>query len=1180
MLPPCRIELFGGLRLLQGGRTVTHFRTQKTGSLLGYLAHYGDQAHPREVLIELFWPHCEPTAGRASLSVALSSLRRQLEPPGVPPGAILRADRGSVGLNPEAVATDTAEFEAAARAGLRHQAAADRARILSAAVALCRGEFLLGYYEDWILAEQRRLADLCAQILHDLVLCCEQARDYSGGLRHAWQGVRLDPLREEAHQDLMRLYARAGHPELALRQFHELERALAEELEVPPSEETRRLAGRVEQGWPGAPAALPAAVEPPAPARADRARKPPVGTVTLLLMARPGDREVVPAPGAHLPRPTTPTAGGAPLSAMAGEPPAAQRSAGAADPVGPAATRADWESRKYGGYPMPHGAATFAAYFPNAGDAVACAAHLHRTRVGAEAAAAAGNTVAAGAGGVRIALDTGWAEVRGDHYEGAVLRRTEHLLRAAAPGQVLCSERTAALAQPDLEPGVGLADLGIYLAGDKGAPERLFQVTYAGMPIDLVAAPQCPPALSGSLPAPPLRFLGRKKEVRDIRRLVASGEVRLVTLTGPAGIGKTRLAIEAARGLQDTYRGAIWLVPLAALADARAIPDQILDCLHLERYPRLDPMLRVMQALLGRPGVLLLDNLEHLLPQAAPVIQQILEQVPDVTCLATSRRRIGIAGEREVPIAPLPVPGAEDPPDLLSRCDSVRLFEDRVRAVQPEFHVTASNARAVSAICARLEGIPLALELAAARAGVLTPEETLARLSSPLDVGADAGEDGPSAVGSLKAALDWSYRLLAPALQAFFPRLSVFRGGFTLEAVERVTDEPLALDYLAQLRGWSLLTTDAAGGQTRFRLLETLREYGERLLPPPERASLAWRHAAYFGGLASVAAPCLLGPEQGRWIGRLASEHDNLRAALAWSLSADEGMETALGLAGALWPFWYTQGHLAEGLGWLEQALSRGSDGAPALRAPVLLGAAALAVATGDLERSRTWGEDGLALCREIGDSAGQALALNVLGLTALSQGEVGSAERLHREALAVAQDGPDAWNMALALSGLADLAIAVGRFDDAAELARGAATHARAVGEKWLTAYSVGTRGLAAALLGAGGEAIPLLQESMLLFREIGDALGMANCVEALARVALLGGDAPAAVRLLGACAAFRHTYGTPLTPLEEQELDGHLALARDLLGDAAFEAAWEAGSRLSFEEAAAAALGNAGAG
>jgi predicted ATPase len=437
--------------------------------------------------------------------------------------------------------------------------------------------------------------------------------------------------------------------------------------------------------------------------------------------------------------------------------------------------------------------------------------------------------------------------------------------------------------------------LGIYRLQGGRALERLFQVEYPEMKQRRFGPLRVEAGYAHQLPVQFTRFFGREDELTRLEEILLEEKPHLLTLTGPGGSGKTRLALEAARQLIEPFGGAVWFVPLQDLTDPGLLPGAIAASLRLPRLPQVEPLEQVVEVLSRQPSLLVLDNFEHLLgsglmvndsmvygstinhqPSAISLVRTLLERVPSLTLLITSRQVLNLTGEREFYVSPLPTPGGEDTPEWLLRCPSVQLFVDRAQKVRPDFQVTPANAPAVSELCYRLEGIPLALELAAARVQVLTPVQMLAQLEHRFDFLVSRKRDEARRHQTLRAAMDWSYQLLSPELQRFFARLSVFRGGWTLEAAAAVASDewqvtsdesPItshqspvisnALDTLAQLQECSLVQAEEAGAEMRFRMLETLREYAGEQLASEEQAALRERHADYFLHWVEEAEPKL-----------------------------------------------------------------------------------------------------------------------------------------------------------------------------------------------------------------------------------------------------------------------------------------------------------------------------------
>lgn len=1037
-----RIELFGRLSFQQGDRLVSHLRMQKAGILLAYLACYRQRPHAREELIEMLWPGCVPETGRNRLSVTLSALRRQLEPRDLPSGSVLLTDRFSAQLNP-AVTTDVVEFEAAILSAFSNDEMGGdwEARLpsLHRAIELYRGPLLPGCYEDWAVTEQRRFAEMFTRALRQVALLMEKAGNQEEAIRYARRAVAADPLQEEAHAHLIRLYAASGHPVEARRQYRELERLLREELDESPSPQTRDL---LEEALRQPPSALP-----------DRQQE------------------------------------------------------------------------------------------------------------------------------------------------------------------------------------------------EKGKSRTL----------------------SVYLPLSFTRFFGREEETARLVGLLsqpAPAPIRLVTVTGAGGCGKTRLAIEAAQQAAAGFPGGVWFVPLADLSEAQRIAGAIVSALDLPASPNSEPLEQVVVYLNGRRGpfLLALDNYEHLAAEGAHIVRTLLERVPLLTCLITSRQPLNLEGERDFTLLPLPVPPPQDADagiEALQTFASVQLFVDRAQSVLSTFRLTEHNASAVAMLCTCAEGIPLAIELVAGWARTLTPAQMLTRWEHRFHFLVSRRKDIPPRHLSLRAAVEWSYRLLSPELQQFFTRLSVFRGGWTIEAAEIVCEEPLALEYLEQLRECSLVLAEERAAGMRFRMLETLREYGAAQLSPEERVVVMGQHRDFFLRLAEEAKPELTGGEQGRWLDVLETEHDNLRQAMTFCLEDAEEVEKGLRLGAALQRFWYTRGHLSEGRERLTALLSHplaqeptrarvdALNGAGVLAhiqgdytaAPLLykeslaigqglgyrpgialsligLGNAArhqgdyaaarshfeesltilqelgdrhgisVAVANlgglaqyhGDYATARSLFEESLAILREMGNKRGIAMSLMQLGNVAQEQGDYMAASLLHRESLAIRRELGDRHGIALSLGDLGGVAQKQGDYATARSLFEESLVILRELGDKWGIASLLNSLGSAAQEQGDYAAARVRYQESLTLFQEVGDKQGIVYLLEAFAALASVQEKAEHAARLWGVAETLRTVVGSPLPPSVRSRYDHKVSSVRAVLGEEAFRQAWDEGHIMTMEQAIALALRGSG--
>ena len=994
----CRIEMFGGLRVRQDEREITRFSTERTAAVLACLAYHLGQPQSREALAEYGWPDRDPHRARTSLNTALSSLRRQLEPPGVPSGTVVQGDRLTVRLNPPAVTTDVQEFGEALLRARRADSSAARAECLADAVRVYAGELLPGLYDDWVRDEQTLLANCYFEAAAQLAGLLAQSGDVRRALEVAREAVSRDRLREDAHAELMRLLAASGNPAAALRQYRELQTILRAQLEDEPSPELEELAREIRARAPREAGLL----RTPEPGWGLAGAPAPGGLAT----PRRSQREAPPSEAAGRPNGGRGLTSGTVTLLLTD----VEEAGALFERMGEAFRKVlqtycdllSGECRRHGGEEVAPAGESFTVLFAGATQAAACAIACQK------ALAAQHWPPETGAPRVRIALFTGDIPPSVGAARDVVLRQAAQVRDAAHGGQILCSEATAALLKRDPPPGVQLEDLGSYRLRDMAAPERLFQVSHPDRVILRFPPPRAQKAYAGELPLELSRFFGRERELEELVPLLTSPGQRLVTLTGPGGSGKTRLAKEVARRVTAEFGGAVWFVPLADLRDAKLVPGAIADAVWLQRTPEVEPLDQLALALGELHPLLVLDNLEQFGADAGPLVLSVLDRVRSATCLATSRRTLDLPGERLYLVAPLPTPPVEGAPQELSTCPSVRLLVDRAQEAKPDFQLTAGNAGAIATLVRRLEGIPLAIELAAARSQAFSPGQMLAHLDRRFGFLVSRRQVRESRHRTLRAAIEWSCDLLEPEPRGFFYGLAVFRGGWTLEAAEAVCRQPKALEYLEQLREASLIQAEQTDLGPRFGMLDTLREFGLAQLGEAELAALRQGHGAYFLQLAERAEREFLGPAETEWMDRLEADHDNLRSALDHAAQAKDGAERELRLSGALWQFWSARGHQLEGEGRIASALRR-RDAAPvAIRAKALHGGGFLAWLCGDRPKATSLLEEALQLFRASGDVVGTAETLASLGRVLFFCDGERSAARL-TEAVAIArQSGCD----------------------------------------------------------------------------------------------------------------------------------------------------------------------------
>jgi predicted ATPase/DNA-binding SARP family transcriptional activator len=1046
-----RIELLGGLRAIHFDRVITRFRSRKTGTLLAYLAFYPQRAHSRDQLMEIVWPEDGLDSARDKLRVALCSLRRQLEPPGVAPGTVLATTRLVVQLSPAAIITDVAKFEAALRAADSSCGAERRERLIRA-IELYRGPLLPNCFEAWVTPERQRLSGLFFQALAELVQVMEQEGELRQALDYAGRAVAADPLREEGQREFIRLLVRAGQPTAALDQYRRMESLLWEELREKPTAATQRLLGLTEQQAAAAP--------------------------------------------------------------------------------------------------------------------IAC--HLHSE----------------------------------------------------------ADQETAPASSPAGSPAV---------SPPPGSPS-----TNGARTPEPAAPTKTDTARTRPLPLPFTRFFGRESELAALCDLLLSSETRLVTLTGPGGSGKTRLAVQVARKVLEARPDAVWWASLVDLADPHLIGDAIREAMGLPRLPLTSAVEQVAAALNERvqPSLLVIDNAEHLVEGCAALVDDLLVRAPRLRCLVTARQLLNLGSEREFPVEPLPVPtrggergtsgvetstdGFAEPyaphptPSALSQVSSVQLFTDRAQAVRPAFQVTRRNAAAVAELCRRLEGIPLALELAAAHTRLLAPEQMLALLARRFDSLSTRRRDLPARHRTLRAAIEGSYQSLSPQLQPFFARLCVFCGGWTLEAAAAVCTDAGSegargtslelvevVSALAELRESSLVQAETDGAAMRYRMLETLREYAAEQLTAAERAGVAERHARYFAALVEEAESHLgIAPRREEWLARLDREHGNIRAAMDWCLQSGEG-DLGMRLAWALRRFWWWRSHLREGQEYIHRLLTLpGTQARTALRAGALMAAGMMAGNQGDVPSAKYLYEESLAIYHELGDRRGAVLPISGLASLAAFRGDYEVSKALYQENLAFYREVDDEGEIAGALGNLAAIASEQGHLGEAWQLHQEKVSMLRAIGVDVPDGESVdlhmrqGDLAMARRILEErlrsepadrlhdpfGGPFCALgivllrqgdlvtarahLQKHLANCLKAGQKRLLPKCLEALAAVSAAEGAADRAARLFGAAEALREGVCFVLPPADRALYEAWVTTARARSTEEAFACDWAAGRDLSLDQ------------
>ena len=789
---------------------------------------------------------------------------------------------------------------------------------------------------------------------------------------------------------------------------------------------------------------------------------------------------------------------------------------------------------------------------------------------------------------VRMALHTGAAEEREGDYFGPPLNRVARLMAAGHGGQLLLSAATQELTRDALPASASLLGLGSHRLRDLGRPETVFQLLHPSLPAEFPPLNSLDnPDLPNNLPQQVTSFIGREAQVAEIKALL--GKTRLLTLTGAGGSGKSRLSLQVAADLLDGEGDGVWLVELAALSDSALVPQTVADVLGVKEQAGKTIGQSLVEWLKPKRLLLVLDNCEHLVAACASLAADLMRNCPHVHILASSREPLNVAGEQtyRVPSLSLPDPKQAQTVESLSQFEAVRLFIERAQAVQPSFAVTNGNAPAVAQVCFRLDGIPLAIELAAARMRSLSAEEINARLDNRFRLLTGGSRVALPRQQTLRALIDWSYDLLTETEKVLLCRLSVFAGGWTLAAAEGVcAGEPVedfeVLDLLTALVDKSLVVVEPVGDGTRYRLLETVRQYaGDRLAERGETEAVQDTHLSWCVVLAEEAEPQLTGPEQGAWVSRVEAEHDNLRAGLSWGLSPKEHLqgersnEDGLRLVVSVFVFWVSRGYLSEGRRWMGMARARAgaSEGeASAARANVLTKAGYLALALGDLVEARALSEEGLTLFQQVGDHKGCGWVL--LTLATLALGDLAEARALSEEGLTHFRQAGEQRGIAHTLRLLAEVAQRQGDSAEARALREESMTLYRQAGNLGGIAETLGSLAGIAQTLGDFAEARALYEESLTLFQQVGEQLSALDTLGELGVVAHRQDQMGRSVRLLGAASSLRESMDSVIFRVGPKEMDAMLASAAEALGEEAFAAAWDAGRAMTMEQAVKYAL------
>ena len=781
---------------------------------------------------------------------------------------------------------------------------------------------------------------------------------------------------------------------------------------------------------------------------------------------------------------------------------------------------------------------------------------------------------------VRIGLHTGEAmSATAGGYAGITVHRAARIAATGSGGQVVISDAMRALVADALPPGVQVRELGTHRLKDLDEPQPLHDLVIDGLPSDFPRLRTASEAAS-HLPAQLTRFLGREREVTEIIGLLR--DARLLTLTGPGGTGKTRLSLEVAARVAQDFDGGAHFVDLSLVDDPTVVPATIAAGLELPNRGGREPMARIAERLRDGRTLLVLDNFEQLM-SAASVVRDLLAGAPGLTVLATTRSALRVYGEREYAVPPLGVPDPQHLPSLeaLSQYEAVALFVDRAMAVRPDFVVTNENAPAVAEICVRLDGLPLAIELAAARIRVLNPQAILGRLEHRLGLLSSGSRDLPARQQTLRGAIAWSHDMLDEEERGLFASLAVFVGGAALTAIEllcRPSSGADVFDTIASLVDKSLVRQrDGFGGEPRYEMLETIREFAaEQLAASGRAADLQRQHAELYARLTDDARDRLTGPDSREWLDRLEADHGNLRAALAWA-HAEQRTDVGLRILAGAWRFWQRRGYLGEGLEQARRLLDQADDTLnPTLLLPALEAAGGLAYWVGDQDQAAVWYDRWIDLARATGDRSSEAAALYSRAFAYFFAEDTGGegterARAALKRSLAISTELGDRHGMAQSLWALANAEYESGRAAEARRYGLQALEQLEGTDDVFLTGWVLFTIGLTYGLESKPTDAIHWLQRGLRLFIDAADVSGYTLTFDAITAALELAGDRVQAAWFAGAVARLERTTGTGLNARNRQYLGWN---PEDLRADPALSARWAEGEEADIEEVLEAAL------
>ncbi len=1071
------IRLLGTFEVKQGKNAIA-ISSRPAQSLFAFLILSVGTAHRREKLAGMLWPDSLEETARDNLRHALWRIRKAL--PTKPKIEYLLADDLTITFNA------SAEYwlDASALNKASEDASPDE---LISVLSAYQGELLPGFYDEWVMLEREHVNSIFENKMTRLMSLLQEEKRWTDILDWAERWIKLGQKPEPAYRALMSAHAAKGDMSKVAATYERCVKSLGE-LKIEPSEQTKALFDHLKSGTPVQSQIVNSNL--------------PSGTVTFLFTDIEGSTKLA------RDHPKT------------------------------------WETLRArhndilkraiasnSGYVFALSGDAFCAAFNRSGDALN-AAYLAQKELQSE-------PWGESAIRVRMGIHTGEAEAKDNEYQGYVtLALVQRLMSAGHGGQILVSGATENLVRNLMQKEINLQDMGRHNFKDVLQAVPVFQMIAPGLQEEF------PPLrtldiLPNNSPLELTSFVGREIEIAEVRQLLAN--TRLLTLTGPGGTGKTRLSIRVAAEVLDTFPDGVWFVELADLSDPALVSQAVTSVLNIREQsgrPLVDTLTDYLRT---KTLLLILDNCEHLIDACAQLVTALLRACPKLKTLSSSREALGVAGEMIYRVPSLSIPDASSLAlGNLLQYESARLFIERAQAAESHFVLTTQNIKAITQICQRLDGMPLAIELAAARIRMMSVGEIAAHLDDRFDLLTAGSRTALPRHQTLHAAIDWSYELLSGPEQIFFSRLSVFAGGFTLDAAEEIAagvdvSKSQVIDLLGQLINKSLVMvgtrSENSESETRYGMLETIREYArEKLEESGETEGLRGQHASFFTNLAALAGPELRGPNQQFWFERLDKDNDNFRSVLAWSLEND--VEIGAQLAGNLFWFWQTYCYWSEGRDWYDRLLKYSAIRQPLskiVRAQVLCEAGWLALAEMDTNQAKILSEDGLALYRETNNNAGIAMALNTLGWVEYYVSNYPKARSLAGESLTLFREIGNKSRIADDFNLLGNIARAQGEYKMAMEFYKESLLLSREISDKPAMAYSLSVWGYLAWHQGDLEQARILSEESLQLGQEVRLDWSTAETLNQLGDIALAQGEYEKASSFYDECEAIWARLGNP---------------------------------------------------